>query len=84
MSVDRRTKRLERRQKKAQAKALSAEDGGQIEVNGAARGNNNNSSYAKFAKLLSQDEDVLLNFVADINKLYTGKLVNNDITHICL
>ena len=74
MSSDRRTKRLERRQKKARAKALSAEVGGQIEANGAARGNNNSTSYAKFAKLLSQDEDGLLNFVADINKLYTGKL----------
>ena len=82
MSGDRRTKRLECRQKKAQAKALSAEDGGQIEATGAARGNNNNTSYAKFAKLLSQNEDDLLNFVVDINKLYTGKLMNNDIIHI--
>eukprot|EP00985_Skeletonema_marinoi_P003955 scaffold1734_cov76-Skeletonema_marinoi.AAC.2 len=72
MSNDRRTKRYERRQKKAQAKALAAEhDGGQIETTGA-RGNN--ASYEKFAKLLSQNEDDLLAFVADINKLYQDKL----------
>jgi len=72
MSNDRRTKRYERRQKKAQTKALAAEhDGGQIETNGA-RGNN--ASDEKFAKLLSQNEDDLLAFVADINKLYQDKL----------
>ena len=76
MSIDRRTKRLERRQKKAQAKALANEgDGGQIETNGA-RGSNNaaDEKFTKFAKLLSQNEDDLLTFVADINKLYQDKL----------
>lgn len=75
MSIDRQTKRLERRQKKAQAKALATADGdgngGQIEANGA-RGSK--ASDEKFAKLLSQNEDDLLNFVAEINKLYQDKL----------
>ena len=72
MSIDRRTKRFERRQKKAQAKALAKEsDGGQVETNGA-RGSG--AADEKFAKLLSQNEDDLLTFVAEINKLYQDKL----------
>ena len=72
MSIDRRTKRFERRQKKAQAKALANDsDGGQVETNGA-RGSG--ATDEKFAKLLSQNEDDLLTFVAEINKLYQDKL----------
>ncbi len=71
-TVDRRAKRFERRQKKAQAKALADEsDGCQIETNGV-RGNN--AKDEKFAKLLSKNEDDLVTFVADVNKLYQDKL----------
>jgi GTPase Era involved in 16S rRNA processing len=72
MPTDRnhRTKRrLERRQKKAQAKALTADsDGNKTEVKVS------DERFAKFAKLLSQNEDDLVNFVADINKLFQDKL----------
>ena len=75
MSIDRRTKRFERRQKKAQAKALANEsDGGQIETNGGRGSSAADEKFNKFAKLLSQNEDDLLTFVADINKLYQEKL----------
>ena len=71
-SDQRRAKRFERKQKKAQGRALAAEsDGSQIEANGA-RGNN--ARDEKFAKLLSKNEDDLVTFVADINKLYQDKL----------
>lgn len=75
MSIDRRTKRLERRQKKAEAKALATDnDGGQIETNGSRGSSKASALDEKFAKLLSQNEDDLLDFVADINKLYQDKL----------
>lgn len=70
---DRRIKRLERRQQMAQAKALLSADGDgyQVEPKNVVRAN---ASEEKFAKLLSQNEDDLLNLVAEINKLFQDTL----------
>jgi len=83
--MDRKQKRLERRQQRAAAKAASNtvpseqdEDanyaGTNISHSGASATAQQSTSDVKFAKLLSQNEDVLLNFVANINKLYQEKL----------
>ena len=63
--MDRRAKRLQRKLAKAKAVDVSSD----VVVN-----NSSSTSDDKFAKLLSQNEDVLLNFVANINKLYQETL----------
>lgn len=68
--MDRRTKRLQRMRDKAAAKSRAAND----EAEQAGVSGNVASSDEKFAKLLAQKEDVLLNFVADINKIYQETL----------
>ncbi|KAL7554148.1 hypothetical protein ACHAWF_018970 [Thalassiosira exigua] len=62
--MDRRAKRLERRRKKEQAKPNEV-SGSEFDQPGQVA-----TSDDKFAKLLTSNEDVLLNFVAKINKLY--------------
>ncbi len=73
--MDRKQNRQERRQKRAKSIAVTTnnEDGN---VNDFASSNCSaqSASEVKFAKLLSQNEDALLNFVANINKLYQEKL----------
>jgi hypothetical protein len=67
--MDRRAKRLERRLKK--------EEETPIEVNGAdvdQVGRGDRTLDGKFSKLLAQNEDDLLNFVAKINKVYQETL----------
>ena len=63
--MDRRKRRLERRLKKDE-EIRTVVDGSEIEQTGR----DVKSSDDKFARLLTQKEDVLLNFVAKINKLY--------------
>jgi hypothetical protein len=63
--MDRRKRRLERRLKKEE-EIRTVVDGADIEQ----PGRDVKTSDDKFAKLLTQKEDVLLNFVAKINKLY--------------
>ena len=63
--MDRRKRRLERRLKKEE-EIRTVVDGAEIEQTGR----DVKTSDDKFAKLLTQKEDVLLNFVAKINKLY--------------
>jgi Dynamin family. len=80
--MDRKQKRAERRQQRqaaAKAAALNAkssedEDSNNPSNNTAGATAQQTASDAKFAKLLSLKEDVLLNFVANINKLYQEKL----------
>jgi GTP1/Obg family GTP-binding protein len=67
--MDRRKRRLERRLKKEE-EIRTVVDGADIEQ----PGRDVKSSDDKFAKLLTQKEDVLLNFVAKINKLYQETL----------
>mmetsp|Transcript_3279 Transcript_3279/g.8360 ORF Transcript_3279/g.8360 Transcript_3279/m.8360 type:complete len:817 (-) Transcript_3279:296-2746(-) len=68
--TDRRTKRLERLQQKAAAKSRANAD-----TNGSSSGNVPSSNPdEKFSKLIAQKEDVLLNFVAEINKIFTDNL----------
>ncbi len=64
--MDRRKKRLERRLKKEEAQGKASEVKGE-DANQIGRVE---TSDGKFARLLAQDEDVLLSFVAKINKLY--------------
>ena len=63
--MDRRKRRLERRLKKDE-EIRTVVDGAEIKQTGR----DVKTSDDKFAKLLTQKEDVLLNFVAKINKLY--------------
>ena len=63
--MDRRKRRHERRLKKDE-EIRTVVDGSVIEQTGR----DVKSSDDKFARLLAQKEDVLLNFVAKINKLY--------------
>ena len=68
--MDHRAKRLERRQKKEEAKSTEV---GRSDVEQPGH----TTSDEKFAKLLTQNEDVLLNFVAKINKVcYSSKFSN--------
>jgi len=63
--MDRRKRRHKRRLKKDE-EIRTVVDGSVIEQTGR----DVKSSDDKFARLLAQKEDVLLNFVAKINKLY--------------
>ena len=68
--MDRQAKRLQRKQEKARnSKASSTETNQPVVQRGGSA-----ASDEKFAKLLAQNEDVLLNFVAQINKLYQETL----------
>lgn len=67
--MHRRTQRLERRLKKEEGKSIEVND---IDVDQLGRGDK--TSDDKFAKLLAQNEDDLLNFVAKINKVYQETL----------
>lgn len=60
-------KRLERRLKTQSAAATPCSSNVQSKQPGV-------SSYEKFSQLLAQDEDVLLDFVAKINKLFQEQL----------
>ncbi len=68
--MDRRKKRLERRLKKEEAQGKAREVNGE-DTNQTGRVE---TSDGKFARLLAQDEDVLLSFVAKINKVYQETL----------
>ena len=71
-TMDRRAKRLQRKLKAkadANAAASSNDDSGSLP---AAKGVA--SADEKVARLLAEDEDVLLNFLADLNKLYQDQL----------
>lgn len=70
-TMDRRAKRLERLQRKAAAKSTANPASASSEAGNTAL---STTSDEKFAKLLSQKEDVLLNLVAEINKIYTDNL----------
>lgn len=69
MKIDRRAKLLLRQQQKAEArsKKSSNSDADQDERESIA-------STDKYSKLLKQDEDMLLGFVANINNIYQDKL----------
>jgi len=67
--MHRRTQRLERRLKKEEGKSIEVNA---IDVDQLGRGDKNSDD--KFAKLLTQNEDDLLNFVAKINKVYQETL----------
>ena len=60
-------KRLERRLKTQSATVTPCSSNAQSKQPGV-------SSYEKFSQLLAQDEDVLLDFVAKINKLFQEQL----------
>ena len=68
--MDRRVQRLERRLKKEEAEGKSSKVDGD-DVNPIGR---SETTDGKFARLLAQDEDVLLSFVAKINKVYQETL----------
>lgn len=85
--MDRKQKRWERRQQRTRAAnaASSSADGDEAKDiiadsdltynnGGNSATQKQNADDSKFARLLSQNEDVLLNFVADINRLYQEKL----------
>ena len=67
--MDRKAKRLQRQREKAQAKSTAANTS---DVDQPGLGNT--TADDKFAKLLAQNEDDLLNFVAKINKVYQETL----------
>ena len=68
--MDRRKKRLERRLKKEEKEGKSSEANGDDE-NVVGR---SETTDGKFARLLALDEDLLLSFVAKINKVYQETL----------
>ena len=65
----RKAKRLERRLKKEEGKSIIID---KDDVNQVGRGEK--TSESKFSRLLAQNEDDLLSFVAKINKVYQGTL----------
>lgn len=69
----RRKKRDERRKKKNQFRQDAAE-GGDGESGKPASTSFLSTTDDNIAKLLAQDEDVLLNFVVKVNKVYQEKL----------
>lgn len=69
MNIDRQAKRLLRQQQKAEARSKNLN-----RANFDGHENGTIVSTDKYSKLLAQNEDVLLNFVANINNIYQDKL----------
>lgn len=69
MNIDRRAKLLLRQQQKAEARSKQSSNS-----NNGHDTREDVASTDKYSKLLSQNEDVLLGFVANINNIYQDKL----------